>query len=49
MYQLQYIDGNGFVFAYRTFQDLRSAMDQRAKDVRIFVVKHKLSLKIVEV
>lgn len=48
-YHLQYIDKDGFLFAYREFNNLRKAMDRRGKDIALFVVKLGLSLKIVEV
>lgn len=48
-YHLQYIDKDGFIFAYREFNNLRKAMNRRGRDIELFVVKLGLSLKIVEV
>jgi len=48
-YHLQYIDKDGFIFAYREFNNLRKAMNRRGRDIEVYVKKFKLSLKIVEV
>ena len=48
-YHLQYIDKDGFIFAYREFNNLRKATNRRGRDIELFVIKLGLSLKIVEV
>ena len=48
-YHLQYIDRDGFIFAYREFTNLRKALKRQHRDIEIFVIKHRLALRIVEV
>ena len=48
-YHLHYIDKDGFIFAYREFNNLRKARNRRGRDIELFVIKLGLSLKIVEV
>lgn len=48
-YRLQYIDNDGFIFAYREFESLREARNRRDRDIKVYVKKLGLSLKIVGV
>lgn len=48
-YHLLYVNKDGFICAYREFESLREAKNRRDRDIKVYVKRLGLSLKIVGV